>query len=77
MGSVVQVHNCMKIDLIFSQFKNLLYSQKSYGIITMESLYDEKVRKDSSFEKDYLDGKYDGLPDLEIGKELRLFSNGE
>ena len=43
----------------------------------MESLYDKKVRKDASFEKDYLEVKYDGLPDVQMGKELRLFGESE
>ncbi|WP_262895868.1 hypothetical protein [Olleya sediminilitoris] len=40
----------------------------------METLNDKKTRKDASFEKDYLSGKYDGIPiKLEVNSQLNLF----
>jgi len=58
---------------LFRRDQILIAEKDNYGVTTIESLYDKKVRKDASFEKDYLEGKYDGIPDLEIRKELRLF----
>lgn len=39
----------------------------------MEYLYDKKIRKDASFEKDYLKGKYNGIPIIGIDENFRLF----
>lgn len=58
---------------LFRRDQIIIAEKDAYGVTNMESLYDKKVRKDASFEKDYLDGKYDGLPDLEIGDHLNLF----
>jgi AAA15 family ATPase/GTPase len=58
---------------LFRRDQIMIAEKDQYGITSIESLYDKKVRKDASFEKDYLDGKYDGLPDLQINKELQLF----
>ncbi|QHI37801.1 hypothetical protein IMCC3317_31840 [Kordia antarctica] len=58
---------------LFRRDQIIIAEKDSYGITNMESLYDKKIRKDASFEKDYLEGKYDGLPDVKMGKGLRLF----
>jgi len=58
---------------LFRRDQIIIAEKDSYGITKLESLYDKKVRKDASFEKDYLDGKYDGLPDLQMKNELLLF----
>ena len=58
---------------MFRRDQILIAEKDNYGVTTIESLYDKKVRKDASVEKDYVEGKYDVIPDLEIGKELRLF----
>ena len=62
---------------LFRRDQIIIAEKDAYGVTTMESLYDKKVRKDASFEKDYLEGKYDGLPDVQMGKELRLFGESE
>jgi len=45
-----------------------------YGASNIETIHEKKIRKDASFEKDYLSGKYDGVPiDLELSGQLNLF----
>ncbi|MFK7750282.1 MAG: hypothetical protein AB8B65_17965 [Kordia sp.] len=39
----------------------------------MKSLYGKKIRKDASFEKDYLEGKYSGIPNIKIDDDFCLF----
>ncbi|WP_046743228.1 AAA family ATPase [Kordia zhangzhouensis] len=58
---------------LFRRDQVMIAEKNTYGITSLESLYDKKIRKDASFEKDYLEGKYDGIPDLKIGNKLRLF----
>ena len=50
------------------------FTQKdNYGATQLYSLAEYKVRNNASFEKDYLDGKYGGIPI--IGDFEKLFSN--
>ncbi|PTX60159.1 hypothetical protein C8N46_107165 [Kordia periserrulae] len=58
---------------LFRRDQIIITEKDPFGVTTMESLYDKKIRKDASFEKDYLEGKYNGIPDLKIGNELQLF----
>lgn len=58
---------------LFRRDQIIITEKDSYGVTNMESLYDKKIRKDASFEKDYLEGKYDGIPDITINNEYKLF----
>ncbi len=58
---------------LFRRDQIMIAEKDNYGITKMESLYDKKVRKDASFEKDYLEGKYEGIPDIHIDNEFQLF----
>ncbi|WP_420570907.1 AAA family ATPase [Kordia sp.] len=58
---------------LFRRDQILIAEKDQYGVTSLESLYDKKIRKDASFEKDYLEGKYEGIPDLKINNDLRLF----
>ncbi|PLX69518.1 MAG: abortive infection protein [Denitrovibrio sp.] len=67
-----------KIQLIFTTHNTKLLSSKLFrrdqiwfteknqqGATSLQSLYDFSVRKDASYEKDYLAGKYGAIPYLE------------
>ncbi|EDP96594.1 ATP-binding protein [Kordia algicida OT-1] len=58
---------------LFRRDQIIIAEKDQYGVTSLESLYDKKIRKDASFEKDYLEGKYDGIPDLKIDDNFRLF----
>lgn len=56
---------------LFRRDQILIVEKDEYGASNLETLYNKKVRKDASFEKDYLLGNYQGIPiDLEITNEL-------
>jgi AAA15 family ATPase/GTPase len=59
---------------LFRRDQIMIFEKDLYGQTTFETLNDKKIRKDASFEKDYLSGKYDGIPiKLEINSQLNLF----
>ncbi|MEM6719265.1 MAG: ATP-binding protein [Bacteroidota bacterium] len=58
---------------LFRRDQIIITEKNQFGVTTMESLYEKKIRKDASFEKDYLEGKYDGIPDVQIDQDFRLF----
>ncbi|MEM6685376.1 MAG: ATP-binding protein [Bacteroidota bacterium] len=58
---------------LFRRDQIIITEKNQFGVTTMESLYEKKIRKDASFEKDYLEGKYDGIPDIKIDNDFRLF----
>ncbi|MFD2823525.1 ATP/GTP-binding protein [Lacinutrix iliipiscaria] len=60
---------------LFRRDQIIMTDKDKYGITEMKSLYEKKIRKDASFEKDYLLGKYQGVPDLEISNQLFLFDD--
>ena len=53
----------------------IFVEKDKFGVSTMQSLYskDPKIRKDASFDKDYLSGKYGAIPGL--GSQLNLFES--
>ncbi|WP_299364892.1 ATP/GTP-binding protein [Winogradskyella sp.] len=64
---------------LFRRDQIIITEKDRYGVTTMESLFNKKIdgkkiRKDASFEKDYLEGKYDGIPDVQISNQLELFN---
>ncbi|WP_298509225.1 ATP/GTP-binding protein [uncultured Kordia sp.] len=58
---------------LFRRDQIIITEKDQFGVTNMESLYDKKIRKDASFEKDYLEGKYSGIPDIKIDDDFRLF----
>jgi AAA15 family ATPase/GTPase len=59
---------------LFRRDQIVIFEKDDYGQSTFETLNDKKTRKDESFEKNYLSGKYDGIPiKLEINSQLNLF----
>lgn len=59
---------------LFRRDQIVIVDKNVYGVTRMESLFDKKIRKDASFEKDYLSGKYEGIPlELKINSQLNLF----
>lgn len=59
---------------LFRRDQIVIFEKDTYGQSKFETLNDKKIRKDASFEKDYLSGKYEGIPiKLEIKNQLNLF----
>ncbi len=59
---------------LFRRDQIVIFEKDDYGQTIFETLNDKKTRKDESFEKNYLSGKYDGIPiKLEINSQLNLF----
>lgn len=58
---------------LFRRDQIIIAGKNKYGITRLESLFEKKIRKDASFEKDYLSGKYDGVAiELTISNQLNL-----
>ncbi len=76
---IVASHNSTFINSTNKLFRRdqIVVAQKNkFGITRLESLFEKKVRKDASFEKDYLSGKYDGVSiDLKVNNQLDLNLN--
>ncbi|EDM44516.1 abortive infection protein, putative [unidentified eubacterium SCB49] len=74
---IIASHNSHFINSsskLFRRDQIIIVEKDFYGQTKMETLNDKKIRKDASFEKDYLSGKYDGIPiKLEINSQLNLF----
>jgi len=74
---IIASHNSHFINSnskLFRRDQIIIVEKDQYGQTRMETLNDKKIRKDASFEKDYLAGKYDGVPiKLEINNQLNLF----
>lgn len=74
---IIASHNSHFINSsskLFRRDQIIIVEKDFYGQTRMETLNDKKIRKDASFEKDYLGGKYDGVPiKLEINNQLDLF----
>lgn len=62
-----------KSSNIFRRDQMILFKKNKYGATEVNSLFDLKIRKDASFEKEYLLGKYDAIPSIDISKQLSLF----
>ncbi|MFT4094117.1 MAG: ATP-binding protein [Niabella sp.] len=68
-------HNINLIKKAFRRDQMVFAEKNSFGTCTIESLYvkDPKVRNDASFDKDYLLGRYGGIPKL--SSQLNLFDD--
>lgn len=53
----------------------VLTKKDEYGATQMDTLFDLKIRKDRSFEKDYLLGKFDAVPKIDFSSQLNLFED--
>jgi AAA15 family ATPase/GTPase len=73
---IIASHNSTFINStnkLFRRDQVIIAGKNKYGITRLESLFEKKIRKDASFEKDYLSGKYDGVSiDLNISNQLNL-----
>lgn len=75
---VIASHNSTFINStnkLFRRDQIYIAGKNKFGMTRLESLFDKKVRKDASFEKDYLAGKYDETTiELSVNNQLNLFS---
>jgi len=73
---IIASHNSTFINSnnkLFRRDQIVVAGKNKYGVTRLESLFDKKIRKDASFEKDYLSGKYDGASiELTISNQLNL-----
>ncbi len=61
--------NILRRDQIF------LTKKDKFGSTQLNSLYEVKARKDASFEKDYMLGKYEAIPKIDFSNQLNLFQD--
>lgn len=73
---IIASHNSTFINStnkLFRRDQIIIAGKDKYGMTRLESLFEKKIRKDASFEKDYLSGKYDGVSiDLKVNNQLDL-----
>ena len=73
---IIASHNSTFINSnnkLFRRDQVIIAGKDKYGMTRLESLFEKKIRKDASFEKDYLSGKYDGVSiELDISNQLNL-----
>lgn len=75
---IFTTHNATLLSQkIFRRDQIIMTKKNDFGATKVESLFDLKVRKDASYEKDYLLGKYEGIPKLEFSNQLDLFKDFE
>jgi AAA15 family ATPase/GTPase len=76
---IIASHNSTFINSnnkLFRRDQIVVVGKDRYGVSRLESLFEKKIRKDASFEKDYLAGKYEyeNIPILlKINNQLDLF----
>lgn len=58
---------------VFRRDQMILFKKDRYGASDVSSLYDRRIRKDASFDKEYLTEIHDLLPKLDISGQLNLF----
>ncbi len=61
-----------KASNIFRRDQMILFKKDQYGATDVKSLFDLRIRKDASFEKEYLLGKYEAVPNIDISRQLQL-----
>jgi len=71
---IVTTHNEVLLKKI-RRDQMIFVNKNDFGVSTLSSLYKSasKIRSDASFDKDYLQGKYGGVP--KINKQLKLDLN--
>lgn len=76
---IIASHNSTFINStnkLFRRDQIVMVGKDRYGVSRLESLFEKKIRKDASFEKDYLSGKYEyenNQIQLKINSQLDLF----
>lgn len=78
---IIASHNSTFINSsnkLFRRDQIVVAGKNRFGVTRLESLFEKKIRKDASFEKDYLSGKYDGTSiELVINNQLNLFEEAD
>ena len=70
---IFATHDTNLLDNKFLRRDQIWFTEKNkYGASDLYSLVDFKVRNDASFEKDYISGKYGGIPFLGGIKRLSI-----
>lgn len=66
-----------KSSKIFRRDQMVLFKKSAHGATHVNTLFDQRIRKDASFEKEYLLGKYESIPapKIKISNQLDLFRN--
>lgn len=67
-------HGGFRRDQIYFTEKDQFEATDLYSLVDYKDVDDKKVRKDRSFEKDYIEGRYGAIPF--VGDFKKLFSNG-
>ena len=62
---VIATHNSRLLsEDLFRRDQIWIVEKNQYGASDLYSIYDFKIRKDESFEKNYILGKYGGVPNI-------------
>lgn len=62
-----------KSSNVFRRDQMILFKKDEYGATEVNSLYDLRIRKDASFDKEYLAEIHEFIPRLDISRQLTLF----
>lgn len=62
-----------KSSNIFRRDQMMLFKKDEFGATEISSLYDLRIRKDASFDKEYLAEIHEFIPRLDISRQLGLF----
>jgi hypothetical protein len=63
-----------KSSNIFRRDQMIFFKKDQYGATEVNSLYDLKIRKDASFDNEYLAKIHEFIPRLDISRQLTLFN---
>lgn len=63
-----------KSSNVFRRDQMILFKKDQYGATEVNSLYDLRIRKDASFDKEYLAEIHEFIPRLDISHQLTLFN---
>jgi hypothetical protein len=53
----------------------ILFKKNPYGATEVVTLYEKRVRKDASFDKEFLNEMFETPPKIDISQQLSLFNN--
>lgn len=59
----------------FRRDQMILFKKNPYGATEVASLYDKRVRKDASFDKEFFNEMFEIPPKIDISQQLSLFTN--
>lgn len=63
-----------KSSNVFRRDQMILFRKDQYGATEVNTLYDLRIRKDASFDKEYLSEIHEFIPRLDISRQLSLFN---